>query len=159
MLKLGALVGPTAVGKTEISLRLAQKIGGEIISCDSMQVYKGMDIGTAKASSEQRSRVAHHLIDIVDPGVGFTVADYQRLARAMIQDIDGRGSIPILVGGTGLYYQAVVDNYDFFPMDSRQAVRAKWEKMHDNQGLDYLYEQLLAVDKQYALKIGGNDKK
>jgi tRNA dimethylallyltransferase len=159
MLKLAALVGPTAVGKTEISLLLAQKIGGEIISCDSMQVYKGMDIGTAKASSEHLSRVAHHLINIVDPGVAFTVADYQQLARAKIQDINRRGSIPILVGGTGLYYQSVVDNYDFFPMDSRQAVRAKWEKMHDDKGLDYLYEQLLAIDKQYALKIGGNDKK
>lgn len=159
MLKLAALVGPTAVGKTEISLGLAQVLDGEIISCDSMQIYKGMDIGTAKANKAQRSQVAHHVIDMVDPQVNFTVADYQKLAQQAIKDINERGKIPIMVGGTGLYYQSVVDNYDFYPMESKQAVRDKWEQIHNEQGLDYLYNKLLVIDKPYALKVGSQDKK
>jgi len=159
MLKLAALVGPTAVGKTEISISLAQKLGGEIISCDSMQVYKGMDIGTAKANSADRNRVPHHLIDIVEPSLNFTVADYQKIAQREIQNITGRGGIPILVGGTGLYYQSVVDNFDFFPMESKEAVRRKWEEVYIEKGLGYIYEQVLKIDNEYALKIGPNDKK
>lgn len=159
MFKLAAIIGPTAVGKTELAIDLAEKIGGEIISCDSMQVYKGMDIGTDKANPSQQARVAHHLIDIVDPKVNFTVADYQKLAQEAIKQINERGRIPILVGGTGLYYQAVVDNYDFFPMEFRQAARDKWEKIYAAQGLEHLYEELLAVDRPYAIKIGPHDKK
>ena len=159
MLKLAAIVGPTAVGKTDLSISLAQRLDGEIISCDSMQVYRGMDIGTAKASPDERQRIAHHLIDIVEPDINFTVADYQKLAQEEIEDISGRGQLPILVGGTGLYYQAVVDNYDFFPMESRQAVRIKWEQAYREMGLAYLYEQILKIDPEYALKIGPNDKK
>ena len=159
MYKLAAVVGPTAVGKTELSISLAQRLGGEIISCDSMQVYRGMDIGTAKANLAQRKQVPHQLIDIVDPDANFTVADYQKLAKAQITNITRRGRLPILTGGTGLYYQALVDNYDFFPMESRAAVRQKWENAHTEHGLTYLYEQLLAVDKVYASKIGSHDKK
>lgn len=159
MLKLAAVVGPTAVGKTELSIGLAQKLGGEIISCDSMQVYQGMDIGTAKASPDQRKIIAHHAIDILEPSVSFTVADYQKLAQQEIMNITKRGHIPILVGGTGLYYQSVVDNYDFFPMESLHTVRSKWEQTYREKGIEYLYEQILTVDREYALKIGGNDKK
>ncbi|PKM77730.1 MAG: tRNA (adenosine(37)-N6)-dimethylallyltransferase MiaA [Firmicutes bacterium HGW-Firmicutes-15] len=159
MLKLAALVGPTSVGKTELSISLAQELKGEIISCDSMQVYKGMNIGTAKASIAELSMASHHLINIVDPDVIFTVADYQKLAQQEIRSITERGKIPILVGGTGLYYQAVVDDYDFFPIESKEAVRCKWEQACLENGIDYLYEQLLLVDREYALKIGPNDKK
>jgi tRNA dimethylallyltransferase len=159
ILKLAALVGPTSVGKTELSISLAQKIKGEIISCDSMQVYKGMNIGTAKASHAEFSMASHHLIDIVNPDVVFTVADYQNLAQQEIISITERGNIPILVGGTGLYYQAVVDDYDFFPIESKEAVRCKWEQACLENGIDYLYEQVLLVDREYALKIGPNDKK
>lgn len=159
MLKLAALVGPTSVGKTELSIGLAQKLNGEIISCDSMQVYKGMNIGTAKASCAEQSIVAHHLIDIVEPDIFFNVADYQRLAQQEIRNITERGRIPILVGGTGLYYQAVVDEFNFFPIESRDAVRRKWEQACQENGIDYLYEQVLSVDREYALKIGPNDKK
>jgi tRNA dimethylallyltransferase len=159
MLKLAAIVGPTAVGKTELSIGLAQKLGGEIISCDSMQVYRGMDIGTAKASPAERNLIPHHLIDVVDPYVNFTVADYQKLAQTEIKDITLRGKLPILAGGTGLYYQALVDNYNFFPIESREAVRQKWEQVHIERGLTHLYERVLAIDKEYALKIGRNDKK
>ncbi|MDD4802712.1 MAG: tRNA (adenosine(37)-N6)-dimethylallyltransferase MiaA [Syntrophomonas sp.] len=159
MLKLAALVGPTAVGKTELSIRLAQRINGEIISCDSMQVYKGMNIGTAKASSAELKLVPHHLIDIAEPDELFTVADYQKLAQGKIKNITERGSLPIMVGGTGLYYQAVVDDYNFFPLESQQAVRKKWEQLYLEQGNDYVYEQLRMVDKEYAEKIAPNDKK
>lgn len=159
MLKLGALVGPTAVGKTDISIRLAEAIGAEIISCDSMAVYHGMDIGTAKPTSEERHRVPHHLVDIVDPSVNFTVADYQQQARELIKTITARGRIPLLVGGTGLYYQAVADNYDFFPVEAVQPVRQKWEQECSDQGLPCLFEQLKMVDPDYAAKIGPNDKK
>jgi len=159
MFKLAALVGPTAVGKSDLAIGLAQKLNGEIISCDSMQVYRGLDMGTAKVSQGQRSLIPHHLIDIVAPDVTFTVADYQKLAQAAIKDISRRGHLPILTGGTGLYYQAVVDNYDFFPMESLAAVRHKWEQVHSELGLAHLYERVLAVDKEYALKIGRHDKK
>ncbi|MCX5779485.1 MAG: tRNA (adenosine(37)-N6)-dimethylallyltransferase MiaA, partial [Firmicutes bacterium] len=159
MLKLAAIVGPTAVGKTELSIGLAQKFGGEIISCDSMQVYRGLDLGTAKATPAERKLIPHHLIDIVEPNEDFTVADYQKRAQTTIKDISRRGRLPILVGGTGLYYQAVVDNYDFFPMESRAAVRQKWEQVHAERGLAHLYARVLDIDKEYALKIGQHDKK
>lgn len=159
MLKLAAIVGPTAVGKTELAIKLAQRIGGEIISCDSMQVYRGMDIGTAKASPAERAMVPHHLLDIVPPDVNFTVAEYQRLAQQAIVSINENKRIPILVGGTGLYYQAVADNYEFLPMESRQIIRAKWEQICEEKGIDHLYEHLLVIDPEYALKVGGNDKK
>lgn len=159
MLKLAALVGPTSVGKTEISIGLAKRLGGEIISCDSMQVYKGMDIGTAKVGPNDRNGISHYMIDLVEPGEIFTVADYQKLAKEQIISISQRGKLPILVGGTGLYYQSVVDNYDFFPMEAREIVRNKWEQVYVQQGLEYIYEKALAIDKEYVLKIGPNDKK
>ncbi|HHW60932.1 MAG TPA: tRNA (adenosine(37)-N6)-dimethylallyltransferase MiaA [Syntrophomonadaceae bacterium] len=159
MLKLVTIVGPTAVGKTATAIQVAEKVGGEIISCDSMQVYRGMDIGTAKASIEEQQKIPHHLIDILSPDEDFSVADYQAMAKEKIQDITSRGKIPILVGGTGLYYQAVVDNYYFFPMESRQQARRHLENMCADHGLAYLYQILSAVDQEYAIKIGPNDKK
>lgn len=159
MQKLAALVGPTAVGKTEISVLVAEKLGGEIISCDSMQVYRGMDIGTAKADFKTRQRVTHHLVDVALPEVNFTVADYQRLAQEAINEITKRGKLPFLVGGTGLYYQAVVDKYDFFPVEARQEVRQYWEQALQEKGLIRLYEILQAIDPEYAAKIGANDRK
>jgi tRNA dimethylallyltransferase len=105
------IVGPTAVGKTALSLELAKKYNGEIISGDSMQVYRGMDIGTAKASPEERAEVPHHLIDICDPSESFTVSMFQTLAAAVIADIHARGKLPIVVGGTGLYVESLC--YDF----------------------------------------------
>jgi len=159
MEKLAALVGPTAVGKTGLSIILAKYMRGEIISCDSMQVYKGMDIGTAKADAAEREIVPHHLIDLVEPDICYTVADYQKAAQEEIHNITVRGLLPIMVGGTGLYYQSVVDDFDFFPMESRDAVRYKWEKVYNQMGSDYLYEQVLVIDRDYALKIGSKDKK
>ena len=105
------IVGPTAVGKTSLSLSLAGAFRGEIVSGDSMQVYRHMDIGTAKVTAEEREKIPHHLIDIVDPDHPFTVEEYQRLAREAIEDIQRRGRLPILVGGTGLYIQSVTHGY------------------------------------------------
>lgn len=158
-MKLLALVGPTAVGKTSLSLALAQEINAEIISCDSMQVYRGMDIGTAKATNEERKIVPHHLIDIVNPDVTFTVADYQRLAREEVIRLDQIEKPALLAGGTGLYYQALVDDFNFFPMESRDKVRKKWESICQEQGLSFIYQELLRVDEEYARKVGTNDQK
>ncbi|MEQ8199878.1 MAG: tRNA (adenosine(37)-N6)-dimethylallyltransferase MiaA [Syntrophomonadaceae bacterium] len=159
MYKLVALVGPTAVGKTEISLQVAEKIGAEIISCDSMAVYRGMDIGTAKPAVGERQRVAHHMIDVIDPDVDFTVADYQRQVKGLIESIHDRGRLPLLAGGTGLYYQAVVDDYNFFPVESLQPIRQGLEQQCDEDGLSHLLGRLREVDPDYAAKVGPNDRK
>lgn len=158
-MKLLAIVGPTAVGKTTLSIALAQQINAEIISCDSMQVYRGMDIGTAKATEEERKTIPHHMIDIVDPDVNFTVADYQRLAREEILRLNQVGKPALLVGGTGLYYQALVDDFNFFPIESHYQVRNKWEIVCQEKGLEFLFQELLRVDPVYAQKVGVNDRK
>lgn len=152
-------MGPTATGKTGLAVEVARRLKGEIISCDSMQVYRGMDIGTAKATLLEQAQVKHHLIDIVDPLEDFSVARYQQLARETITDLDNRGILPILVGGTGLYYQAVVDDYQFYPMAKRQPVRNYWNEMLSAHGLDFGFEQLKKVDPDYAAVIGERDRK
>lgn len=158
-MQLAAIVGPTAVGKTSLSIAVAQKLNAEIISCDSMQVYKGMDIGTAKATQDERNQVTHHLIDLLEPDMPFTVADYQRLVKQEITRLNQLKKMPLLVGGTGLYYQAVVDDYTFFPMESQVQVRQKWESICQEKGLAFVYEQLKSVDDDYACKVGPNDQK
>ncbi|HBQ86744.1 MAG TPA: tRNA (adenosine(37)-N6)-dimethylallyltransferase MiaA [Syntrophomonas sp.] len=159
MLNVGAIVGPTAVGKTRLAIELAKILNGEILSCDSMQIYRGMDIGTAKANGEEQAQIPHHLIDIVNPDDDFTVADYQAQAQKIITQLNEQGKLPLLVGGTGLYYQAVVDDYNFFPMHARMTARQKWEDITDQQGLDYVYEKLRTLDSDYAEKISSNDRK
>ncbi len=159
MLNLAALVGPTAVGKTEISLYVAQNIKAEILSCDSMQVYKGMNIGTAKASLAEQKIIKHHLIDLVSPDEDYSVADYQAQAKLIIEELNHQNTIPILVGGTGLYYQAVVDNYVFYPMATKNEIRDKWDELINQQGLDYAYEYLKSIDSEYAAMISSNDQK
>lgn len=159
MLKLAAIVGPTAVGKSHVAIRIAQRIGAEIISCDSMQVYRGMDIGTAKVTDEEQKMVKHHLIDLVDVDSEYNVAEYQKAAQELIRDINQRNKIPLLVGGTGLYYQSVVDNYQLFPLESTAAVRKKYMDESELKGIDYLYEKLQHIDPVYADKISPNDRK
>ncbi len=117
-MKLLVITGATAIGKSEIAIEIAEKLGGEIVSADSMQVYKGMDIGTAKPSIGDLRRIPHHLIDIVAPDEEFSVAEYQQMARGEIEDISKRGRLPILAGGSGLYIRAVIDRLDF--------LRAPW---------------------------------
>jgi tRNA dimethylallyltransferase len=124
-----ALVGPTASGKSGIALGLAETFGCEIVCADSMTVYRGMDIGTAKPSRHDRARVPHHLLDVADPGDPFTVARYQRLARDAMSEIRSRERIPLVVGGSGLYFRAAVDDLDFPPTDTD--VRSHLEEEDD----------------------------
>ena len=146
-----ALVGPTAAGKTELALALAERLGAEVVSADAMLVYRGMDIGTAKPTPQERARVPHHLVDLVDPGEEFSVARFQPLARAAIADVLGRGRVPLLVGGSGLYFHAVVDDFGFPPTDP--AVRARLEGEAAEVGLAGLYRRLAAADPAAAARI------
>ena len=146
-----AVVGPTAAGKTELAIDLAERLGAEVVNADAMLVYRGMDIGTAKPTLEQRARVPHHLVDLVDPGEEFSVARFQPLARAAIGEVLGRGRVPLLVGGSGLYFHAVVDDFVFPPTD--QVVRDRLEAEAAEAGLPTMYGRLAAVDPTAAGRI------
>ena len=148
-----ALVGPTAVGKTALALRLAIDIKGEIVSADSRQIYRGMDIGTAKASPEDRQRVSHHLIDVVDPDETFTLAQYQEAAYGAIDDILARGYVPFLVGGTGLYIRAVLDGLGIPRVAPNAALRADLYARAQREGHEALHHWLAEVDPQAAAGI------
>ncbi len=154
---LVVIVGPTAVGKTSISIALAKRLKGEIISADSMQVYRYMDIGTAKPRVQERKEVPHHLIDVLDPGEPFNVAEYQRMADDAIRDVYSRGHLPIFVGGTGLYIKAVVDGF-LFP-DSGKDLKLRETLKHeaDSFGNQHLHDKLKAVDAEAAQRIHVND--
>ena len=151
MIRVGAIVGPTAVGKSTIALSVAEALGAEIVSVDSMQVYRGMDVGTDKATEEMQQRVPHHLLDIRDPSHDLTVAEFQDLARAAIADISGRGKLPLLVGGSGLYFRAVVDELDFPPRSAD--VRTALEGRLESEGVEALYAELQRVDPAAAAKM------
>ncbi|MDN5344979.1 MAG: tRNA dimethylallyltransferase [Clostridia bacterium] len=161
---LAAIVGPTATGKTAISLQVAARLRAEIISVDSAQVYRYMDIGTAKLPPAARVgpdgvSIPHHLIDLIDPDEPFSVADFQKLARNIITSIHSRGRLPLLVGGTGLYYQAVVDPYLFTTMPGDKMIRQRLEELARNRGNDYLHEQLKRVDPVAAERIHVHDRR
>ena len=146
-----ALVGPTAAGKTELALAVAERLGAEVVSSDAMLVYRGMDIGTAKPTRAERGRVPHHLVDLVEPGEEFSVARFQPLARAAIAEVLGRGRVPLLVGGSGLYFHAVVDDFVFPPTD--REVRARLEAEAAEIGLPELYGRLAEADPAAAARI------
>jgi tRNA dimethylallyltransferase len=146
-----ALVGPTAAGKTALALELAPALDAEIVSADAMLVYRGMDIGTAKPSAEELARVPHHLVDVIDPGEEFSVARFQPMARAAIADVLARGRTPLLVGGSGLYFHAVVDEFVFPP--TQEVVRRRLEAEAQVVGLPALYQRLLAQDPEAAARV------
>ena len=146
-----ALVGPTAVGKTDLSLRLARALDAEIVSVDSMLVYRGMDVGTAKPTGAQRAAVPHHLIDLVEPSEPFSIAMYQRAARAAIEGVGARGRRPLLVGGSGLYLRAIVDDLAFPGTDP--AVRGELEREAAAVGAARMYERLATLDPVAAGRI------
>lgn len=150
---LVVIVGPTAVGKTRLSLRLAQEFDGEIISADSRQVYRGMDIGTAKPTLEQRQRVPHHLIDVVAPDETFTLAQYQKLAYEAIDNVLARGRIPFLVGGTGLYVRAVVEGWGIPRVPPKEELRAELYRQAEIEGEEALHARLREVDPAAAERI------
>ncbi|NLO88928.1 MAG: tRNA (adenosine(37)-N6)-dimethylallyltransferase MiaA [Clostridia bacterium] len=161
---IGAILGPTAIGKSKVAVEVADLLEGEIVSVDSMQVYKGLDIGTAKIREEERfaksgKYIEHHMIDIVTPDINYNVADFQREAVKIIKDIHSRGKLPMLVGGTGLYYNAVVYGYDF-PRDSfDENLRLELIKEAEEKGNIHLYNKLIVVDPKAAEKIHPNDTK
>ncbi len=148
-----AIVGPTAVGKTTISLQLASELGGEIVSADSRQIYRGLDIGTDKASPAQQAQIPHHLLDVVDPDQVLTLAEYQRVAYAAIDGIHGRGGLPLLVGGTGLYVRAVLDGLGIPETPPDEALRAELESYAAEQGAAALHARLAALDPVAAGRI------
>jgi tRNA dimethylallyltransferase len=147
------IVGPTAVGKTELAIRLGQALGGEAISADSRQVYRYMNIGTAKASPAERAALPHHLIDIVDPDEELTLAHYQELATRTIADVSARGKLPILVGGTGLYVRAVTEGWTVPQVPPNEALRAHLLAEAERLGHDALHATLAAVDPLAAQRI------
>ncbi|HEY5221293.1 MAG TPA: tRNA (adenosine(37)-N6)-dimethylallyltransferase MiaA [Candidatus Paceibacterota bacterium] len=148
--RLIAIVGPTASGKTTLAIALAQKFGGEIVSADSRQLYRGMDIGTAKPSEAECRAIPHHLIDIKDPDEDYAVAEYQHDAVAAIDDIIARGKVPFLVGGTGLYVRAVVENLDIPKTPAHPELRAEIERDIAREGLDATFKRLVALDPDAA---------
>ena len=153
------LTGPTAVGKTELSIALAKSIGGEIISADSMQVHKFMDIGTAKIRPDEMQGVPHHLIDILEPDEAFNVAMFKELAKATVEEIYSRGHVPIVVGGTGFYIQALLYDIDFSEEDSNVSIRKELEDIVEERGAEFLHELLRKVDPESAEQIHANNVK
>jgi tRNA dimethylallyltransferase len=155
--KLLVLIGPTAVGKTKLSIELAKSFNGEIISGDSMQVYQGMDIGTAKITEEEMEGIPHHLIDIKDPDEPFSVAEFQELVRSKITAITSRKKLPMIVGGTGLYIQSVLYDYQFTEAASDHEFRMKLEQMAEEKGNEELHQKLRGVDPESAERIHPNN--
>ena len=153
------LTGPTAVGKTKASIGLAKAIGGEIISADSMQVYKQMDIGSAKIKPSEMDGIPHYLVDILEPDEEFHVVLFQQMAKQAIQKIYEKGKIPILVGGTGFYIQAVLYDIDFSENEKDTSYREELEKLAQTKGTEYLHDLLREVDEKSAQDIHANNIK
>lgn len=153
------LTGPTAVGKTKASIGLAKAIGGEIISADSMQVYRHMDIGSAKITKEEMADVPHYLIDVLEPEEEFHVVRFQQMAKAAMADIYSRGKIPIIVGGTGFYIQALLYDIDFTENEGDSVYRENLEALAKEKGAAYLHGQLAMVDPKSAEEIHANNIK
>lgn len=160
-MKVIAIVGPTAVGKTSLSIDLAKRFDGEIISGDSMQVYRGLDIGTAKVTLEEQAGVLHHLIDVRDIDQSYSAADFQQAAREVIQEITDRGKVPIVVGGTGLYIQSLLWDYKLGSEGERtdESLREKYEAIAEVEGNEALWKLLQAKDPLAAEKIHYNNRK
>lgn len=153
------LTGPTAVGKTDLSIQLAKAINGEIISADSMQVYRHMDIGSAKVTPEEMDGVPHHLIDVLEPEEEFNVVVFQKLAKEALTGIYERGHIPVIVGGTGFYIQALLYDIDFTENDGDTAIRRELEELAQTKGVGCLHQMLQEIDPESAAAIHQNNVK
>ena len=153
------LTGPTAVGKTALSIQLAKAVNGEIISADSMQVYRHMDIGSAKVTPEEMDGVRHHLIDVLDPEEEFNVARFQAMAKEALEGIYERGHIPIIAGGTGFYIQALLYDIDFKENEDDSTIRQELERIGREQGSEYLHQMLAEIDPESASLIHANNRK
>lgn len=157
--KLIIIGGPTAVGKTSISISIAKKLETEIISADSMQIYKHMDIGSAKISKEEMCGVQHHMIDIVEPWENFSAAEFKVLAERHIRKINQMGKIPLIVGGTGLYIDSIICNYNFTDANKDEKYREELEKLAESHGNEFVFEILKSVDQAAAAKLHANNLK
>ena len=159
MKDLIVLTGPTAVGKTSLSIALAKAVGGEIISADSMQVYKYMNIGTAKITEEEKCGIPHFLIDELEPDEEFNVTIFKNKVMGYIEDIKSRGKVPIIVGGTGFYIQSVIYDINFNEYGDDSKVRKKYEAMAETLGKSELHKKLALVDREYADSVSYNNVK
>ena len=157
--KVIVIGGPTATGKTALSIELAKQVDGEIISADSMLIYKGMDIGTAKPTIEEREGIAHYMIDVIEPNQRFSVADYKKGAIKAIEEILKKGKVPIIVGGTGLYIDTLIYGIDYPDIEIDLEYRKKLEERIEKEGLDKLYEEAKEIDSEAIQKISQNDQK
>ena len=153
------VAGPTASGKTSLGIAICKKFGGEVISADSMQVYKGMDIATAKPTKEEMGDIPHHLIDIIEPEDAFSVAEFKKAAEEKISEIISKGKIPVIVGGTGLYIDNLVNNIELIDSPADLEIRQKLMDRADNEGLDVLIEELRQIDPDYVSNLKEINKK
>lgn len=151
--------GPTASGKTSLSIELAKLFDTQIVSCDSMQIYKYMDIGTAKPDMEEREGIVHHMLDIIEPSTPYSVADFVMDAHKVIENINKKGKVPVAVGGTGLYINSLINDIDFREDDSSPELRKELEQIEKEKGIDYLVDMLKSFDKVSAEKIHKNNKR
>ena len=157
--KVIVICGPTASGKTALSIELAKQINGEIVSADSMQIYKDMNIGTAKPTKEEMQGINHYLIDFVSPDERYSVADYKQDAKKAIREIIKKGKVPIIVGGTGLYVDSLIYEIEYPNIEFNEKYREKLEKEVEEKGLEELYEKAQKIDGEAIQKISKNDKK
>lgn len=155
--KVAVIIGPTAVGKTKLSIDLAKALNGEIISGDSMQIYRTMDIGTAKVTKEEMDGIPHYMVDIKNPEESFSVAEFQERVRKHIREITERGKLPIIVGGTGLYIQSVLFDYQFTDDAGDAIYREQMEKLALERGVEYVHKKLQEVDPESAERIHANN--
>lgn len=155
--KVAVILGPTATGKSYCGIELAKRLNGEIISGDSMLVYKNMNIGTAKPSKEELQEVPHHLVDILSPNAEFNVVDFKQLAEKLIVEINSRGKLPIIVGGTGLYIKALLENYEFNTVEESSELRQELEAFSKTHGNEALHAKLQEVDPIAAARLHSND--
>lgn len=157
-IKVIAVVGPTASGKTDLGVKIAQYVGGEVVSADSMQIYDSMPVASAAPTEEEMCGVTHHLIGFKKPQQKFSVAEYIKLAERTIQDIVARGKVPVIVGGTGLYIDSLLSGVSFSDEDNTE-VRAKLESEADEKGIEALFERLRKIDPEHSAKLHVNDRK
>ncbi len=157
--KVIVICGPTASGKTSLSIELAKRINGEIISADSMQIYKDMNIGTAKPTIEEMQGIKHYLLDFISPNKRYSVADYAKDAKKAIEEILRKGKTPIVVGGTGLYIDSLIYGIEYQEIEFDKTYRDELEKKVEEEGLNKLYEMAKEIDEEAVKKISPNDKK
>src|SRR6056297_2991070 len=157
--KILVVLGPTSIGKTNVSIDIAKRLNSEIISTDSMQIYKKMDIGTAKINEKEKEGIKHHMIDLIDPKEEFSVYDYQNLSLEIIDKLLDKNKIPILVGGSGLYINSILYDLDFNKVSSNEEVRKKYYNLEKEKGKIYIYDMLKEKDPKAAEKIHPNNVK